>query len=150
MNPSAAPAFAVHEDSVIFPTREKTPHRTHVLVVEDEALIRWAISETLTDAGYVVLEAPDGASALQTLRECPEDIAVILLDYRLPDSNDLTLFGNIRRLAPATSVVLMTAYGTPEVMAGAIAMGAFCVLPKPIDMHQIAPLVLRAEASRPH
>lgn len=54
------------------------------------------------------------------LTAATEPVDVVLLDYRLPDSNDLTLLATIRRLAPGSSVVLMTAYGTPEVTEGAL------------------------------
>ncbi len=62
-----------------------------VLVVEDELLIRWAIAETLTDAGHTVIEAEDGAAAVQALAGSAEPVDAVILDYRLPDSNDLTL-----------------------------------------------------------
>ena len=83
-----------------------------VLVVEDEMLMRWSIAEALTANGHTVLEAPDGAAAVEALSDSPAADAV-LLDYRLPDSRDLTLLTRIRRLAPLTPVVLMTAFGTP-------------------------------------
>ena len=121
-----------------------------VLVVEDEALIRWAVAETLVHAGHVVLEAADGATAVRELTATSEPIDVVLLDFRLPDSNDLTLLSNIRRLTPRSSVVLMTAYGTPEMTKGALELGVYRVLTKPIDMHDIGPLVLQAHGSRPH
>jgi DNA-binding NtrC family response regulator len=68
----------------------------------------------------------------------------------LPDSNDLTLLSNIRRLTPLSAVVLMSAYGTPEVTEGALALGVYRVLNKPIDMHDVGLLVLQAHASRSH
>ena len=121
-----------------------------VLVVEDESLIRWAVAETLAHAGHTVLEAVDGATAMRALTETSDPVDVVLLDYRLPDSNDLALLSNIRRLTPESSVVLMTAYGTPEVTRGALELGVYRVLSKPIDMHDIEPLVLQAHSSRPH
>src|SRR5262245_56890638 len=70
-----------------------------VLVVEDEALLRWSITETLLQKGHEVVEAADGAGAIQRL-QANEHVDVILLDYRLPDSNDLVLLANVRRLLP--------------------------------------------------
>ena len=120
-----------------------------VLVVEDEPLIRWSVTQTLAEAGCTVLEADDAASALRTLRETPEPVDVVLLDFRLPDSNDLTLLSDIRRLAPDSSIVLVTAFGTPEMMAEALALGAYRVLGKPIDMQDLVPLVVQADRVRP-
>lgn len=120
-----------------------------VLVVEDELLLRWAIAEILAQSGHTVLEAPDGASAIRALTTAMEPVDVVLLDYRLPDSNDLTLLATIRRLAPRSPVVLMTAYGTPEVTQGALQLGVCQVLSKPFDMHNLTPVVLQAYGSRP-
>jgi AmiR/NasT family two-component response regulator len=52
----------------------------------------------------------------------------------------------VRRLAPKTQVILMTAYGTPEIVERAIDLGAFRVVGKPLEMNDITPLV--ASASR--
>ena len=118
-----------------------------VLVVDDEFLIRWSIAETLGAAGHEVKEAPDAASALAALEETP-DPDVVLLDLRLPDSNDLGVLAKIRRLAPATAVVMMTAVGTPEVTAGALQLGACKVLSKPFNMHDLEDIV-RTHGPRP-
>lgn len=128
----------------------KNPPALRVLVVEDEALIRWSVAETLALAGHTVLEAVDGAGAVRVLTETSEPVDVVLLDFRLPDSNDLTLLSSIRRLTPRSSVVLMTAFGRPEVTKGALDLGVYRVLNKPVDMQDLAPLVLQAHGSRPH
>jgi len=111
-----------------------------VLVVDDEPLIRWSIAETLGAAGHQVTEAQDAASALRALADAP-DTALVLLDFRLPDSNDLGLLAEIRRIAPATPVIMMTAFGTPDVTAGALKLGALKVLNKPFNMHDLEDLV---------
>ena len=118
-----------------------------VLVVDDEFLIRWSIAETLGAAGHEVTEAPDAAAALAALEETP-DPDVVLLDFRLPDSNDLGVLAKIRRLAPASAVVLMTAFGTPEVTAGALQLGACKVLSKPFNMHDLE-YIVRTHGPRP-
>ena len=115
-----------------------------VLLVDDEPLIRWSLAETLSERGYRVLEAGDGRGALEALKASLAPIDVIMLDYRLPDSNGLQLLGQIRALSPASRVVLMTAYGTPEVLAEALRLGAVCVVNKPIEMHDVPGLVTRA------
>jgi DNA-binding NtrC family response regulator len=117
-----------------------------VLIVEDEPLIRWSVAETLVLKGHTVLEAGDAISAVQTLGE--EDLVdVVLLDYRLPDSNDLGLLAEIRRLVPNAAVLLMTAFGTPEITRGALDLGAYGVVNKPFDMHAIEPMILQARAA---
>ena len=113
-----------------------------VLVVDDELLIRWSIVETLAAAGHIVTEAENGAGAVQAVTANAVD--AVVLDYRLPDSNDLTLLATIRRLAPGSAVILMTALGTPEVTQGALDLGAFQVIHKPFEMQDLEPLLLKA------
>ena len=115
-----------------------------VLVVEDELLIRWSIAQTLEKAGHTVIEATDGTSAIVALTNDAERIDAIVLDYRLPDSNDLTLLSTVRRLSPDSAVILMTAFGTPEVIDGALDLGVHRVLHKPFEMHGLESLLREA------
>ena len=111
-----------------------------ILIVDDEPLIRWCIAETLGTAGYGISQAQDAASALRALTDMP-DPDVILLDLRLPDSSDLRLLERIRTIAPAAAVVIMTAFGTPEITSDALKLGARAVLTKPFDMQDLAHVV---------
>ncbi len=132
----------------ISPIEKKSP-ALRVLIVDDEPLIRWSLAETLMDRGFEVVEAGDGAGTVHTLLEPRSAIDVVLLDYRLPDSKDLTLLSTVRRLAPAAQVIVMTAYGTPEVVEGALALGAYKVVNKPLEMHELPALIEQAHASGP-
>jgi DNA-binding NtrC family response regulator len=118
-----------------------------VLVVEDEPLIRWSTAETLEGMGHLVLEADDAQSAVRALGDTREAVDVVLLDYRLPDSNDLKLLARIRQLAPHSAVLMMTAYGTPDVTRGALELGAYAVVDKPFDMQDLEPMLLDAYAA---
>lgn len=120
--------------------RTDTSHR-RALVVDDELLIRWSLSETLADRGFTVFEAEDGQGAVRALTDAPELPEVVLLDFRLPDSNDLNLLSRIVSMVPQGRVILMTAYGTPELANAALERGAFRVLHKPFEMQDITTLV---------
>jgi len=115
-----------------------------VLIVEDERLIRWAIAETLEQAGDSVIEAEDGAAAVRSLTNPDEPVDAVVLDYRLPDSNDLTLLEHIRRLSPGSAVILMTAFGTPEITQRALELGVYRVMNKPFEMHHLQLALLNA------
>src|SRR3954466_5962810 len=117
-----------------------------ILIVDDEPLIRWSLAETLAEAGHVISQAGDGAAALRALRTDPYD--VVLLDYRLPDSNSLALLASVRQIAPGSAVIMLKAHGTPDIATGALNLGAFSVMPKPFEVHEIAALVLQAHAVR--
>ena len=84
------------------PSTAKDSPRLRVLVVDDEPLIRWSLSETLEQSGHAVVEAGDALNAVRSV-SAGEPFDVVLLDYRLPDSNDLELLATIRALAPAAA-----------------------------------------------
>ena len=115
-----------------------------VLVVDDEALIRWSLAEMLGERGYVVTEAGDGRTAIAAIRDAAEPFDVVLLDYRLPDSADLRLLETMRRLAPASQVIMITAHNSPELAQGAAALGAYRVINKPFEVESLAALVKQA------
>jgi DNA-binding NtrC family response regulator len=120
-----------------------------VLVVDDEPLVRWSLAETLMDGGFDVVEAADGRSAIQMFAHTEHPADVVLLDLRLPDSSDLTVLSAMRRLSPKTPIILMTAFGTPDIVDQALQIGAFSVVLKPFDMNDVGPLVSRALSTRP-
>jgi DNA-binding NtrC family response regulator len=126
---------------------EKSQH-LRVLVVDDEPLIRWSLAETLQHAGHTVEEA---GSATQTLDALSHGFVpdVVLLDFRLPDSNDLDLLRRIRSLVPASAVVMMTAFSTPEMIADAKKLGVYDVIHKPVDINDLASLVIDSHAAAP-
>ena len=119
-----------------------------VLVVDDEALIRWSLAEMLGERGYTVTEAGDARMALAAIETAAEPFDVVLLDYRLPDSADLRLLEKVRRLAPSSQVIMITAHNSPELAQGAAALGAYRVISKPFEVESLAALVSRARAER--
>ena len=114
----------------------------HVLVVDDDRLVRWAVTETLTAEGYDVTGVGDAKSAMEVC-DIPESLAdLVLLDLWLPDAVDLRVLSFIRTRFPTTPVILMTAFGTPDIVDQAVARGAV-VLAKPFDMSHLARVVHR-------
>jgi CheY-like chemotaxis protein len=118
----------------------------HVLVVDDEPLIRWSVTETLADLGLGVEQADSAATALQAITTAVLPFDVIVLDLRLPDMNDLSLLATIRQLLPEAAIVLMTAFGTPEVLAQARRLGVRGVLHKPFELADLGRMVLASDA----
>ena len=120
-----------------------------VLVVDDDPLIRWALSETLRASGCSVAEARDRESALLALLSAAQPFDVVLLDYWLPDCDDLTLLAAIRSIVPRCQVVIMSAHATADVAADALRVGAYLVLYKPFEMSAVVPAILQAYLNRP-
>jgi len=118
-----------------------------VLVVDDEPLIRWSLSEGLTDVGYVVKQAGTGAEVREVITATKDDPLVVVLDLRLPDVSDLSLLRDIRTRRPDVPVLMMTAHGTPDDARQATRLGVFKFLTKPFDVHTLVDLVGEAWAA---
>lgn len=119
-----------------------------VLVIDDEALIRWSLSESLTESGFAVLLAATGAEARAALAACGGQPLVVLLDLRLPDVRDLSLLFEIRALRPDAPVIMLTAHGTAEDATAAFAAGVSRFILKPFDVPEVVQLVEEAWTRR--
>jgi DNA-binding NtrC family response regulator len=112
-----------------------------VLVVDDEPLIRWSLRQGLLDRGHVVTTAATAAEALGEIANARQSFDVVILDYRLPDRRDLTLLDDVRRLSPASAVMMMTAFGDDQMRTGAQERGALAVIDKPFQVKSFVSLV---------
>ena len=112
-----------------------------VLVVDDEALIRWSLTERLQSEGYEVLEAETGHGALEKL---PDGIDLVLLDYRLPDTDGVSVLRKIKEFDQDILVILLTAYASVETAVEAMKQGAYHFANKPFNLDEVAATVERA------
>jgi two-component system, NtrC family, response regulator HydG len=119
------------------------PHEPRVLVVDDEQDTCSNLSDILTDVGYRVDWACDGASALELVRQKHYDVA--LLDLRMPGMDGLTLYREIKKLRAGTVAILVTAYASRATSEEALAAGAWQVVPKPIHLPRLLDLVDQAQ-----
>lgn len=109
-----------------------------ILVVDDDAAIREIIAETLGDEGYTVLQASDGAQALDILRRSAEPL-VVLLDLMMPGMSGKDVLRAVaadRRLATTHAYVLITAaeHGLPLPFVHLLTVLKVPILPKPFDL----------------
>ena len=117
-----------------------------ILVVDDEALIRWSLKERLAAEGYAVEDAGTGQEALDKL---PEGVDLVLLDYRLPDMDGLTVLRRLKEFDQDTPVIMLTAFASVETAVEAMKQGAFHFAHKPFNLDEVAATVERAlEATR--
>jgi two-component system, NtrC family, response regulator AtoC len=112
-----------------------------ILVVDDEELIRWSLAERMRAEGYDVEEAGTGEEALERARD---GVDLVLLDYKLPDTDGVTVLKRIKELDPDALVILLTAYASVETAVEAMKEGAFHFANKPFDLDDVAFLVARA------
>ena len=112
-----------------------------VLVVEDDLSLREALCDTLQLAGYPVLSATDGNTALSLVDQ--EHISVVVSDVQMKPMDGFSLLKKLKSSRPDLPVVLMTAYGTIQKAVQAIREGASDYLVKPFDSDSLLNLVDR-------
>ena len=111
-----------------------------LLIVDDEALLRWSLRERLAQDGHRILEAGTAAEAL----EQAGGVDLILLDFKLPDGDGLSVLQRVKQTSPDTLVILMTAYSTIESAVEAMKLGAYHYVNKPFNLDEVALLVEKA------
>src|SRR5262245_3957271 len=112
-----------------------------ILVVDDEQLIRWSLAERLKSEGYDAIEAGTGAAALEKLAE---GVDLVLLDYRLPDTDGVIILRKIKEFDQDILVILLTAYASVDTAVEAMKLGAYHFANKPFNLDDVVTTVERA------
>jgi CheY-like chemotaxis protein len=108
-----------------------------ILVVDDEALVRWALRQRLEEGGYRVLQAPTAVGALARA----EQADLVLMELELPDGDGRDLARRLRRARPHQSLVLMTAWSGPELERLAADGVVDAVVEKPFGLDELQQVV---------
>lgn len=110
-----------------------------ILVVDDERLICWSLTKALEKDYCEVVSAQTGEEALQRNREMNFD--VVITDLRLPGIDGIDLLKEIRQTTPNCRVIIISAYGTPQIAVEAKEEGAFDFIDKPLVMDDVRKVV---------
>jgi len=113
-----------------------------ILLVEDEKLIRWSLANRLGKEGYTVVEVDRGSEAQRVLEE--QEIDLVLLDYRLPDTDGLQVLKVVGPKYRDLPIIMMTAYSTVESAIEAMKLGAFDYLNKPFEIDELLVTIQKA------
>ena len=116
-----------------------TPY--HILLVDDEKVIRETLCSILQEDGYEVFTASSGKEAVEQAREHLFDLAI--LDIKLPDVGGLQVLKDIKKLQPNICAVLITAYPTTESAIMAIQEEAYEYITKPFDISHVKLVIKR-------
>jgi PAS domain S-box-containing protein len=147
--PCSAPAPAVAENDVITtPTSGMATIGMQVLVVDDEEFVAALVGDTLSDRGYDVVCAHDGANALAHYQLHWQSIDLIILDMNMPTMSGPETFAAMRQINPQAKVLIMSGYSKEGAVADLLQQGAVGFLSKPFRTEVIAQQVDRVLRGR--
>ena len=126
-------------DAIQLPEEER--RKFHILVVDDELVVRDSLKEWLEEEGFSVDMAASGPEALDQLTQ--QRYQLMLLDIKMPGMDGVEVLQNAKESFPDLNVIMMTAYATVETAVEAMKIGALDYLVKPFDPEALVPMVLR-------
>ncbi len=106
-----------------------------ILVVDDEKSIRDSLNMVLSDEGYEVKSAADGAEALTLIND--DNFDVIISDIKMPNVDGMELLDRSSKISPETFYIIMTAYASVNTAVEALRHGAFDYLIKPVEFDDL-------------
>ena len=118
-----------------------TSNGIHILVADDDALVRRSMCEVLSYEGYYCSQASDGEDALAKLRQVHFDI--LISDMKMPKLEGMELLKKVKSEFPALSVIMVTGFGSIESAVAAIREGAVDYITKPIIDDEIKLVIKR-------
>ena len=113
-----------------------------VIVADDDGLVRWSLSQTLSREGYEVITAESPAQVLAEIVRATVD--VVVTDYLFPESDGVEVLRKIKTSMPKTHVIMITSYGSPRLERLVRDIGAFDYFDKPFEVKAVAGSVARA------
>ncbi len=115
-----------------------------ILVVDDDAGVRFALGETISEHGHEVVTAASGAQALHHL----DGVDVVVSDYSMPEMDGSVLLERILALDATLPVIMVTAHGSEKLAVRALKQGAYDYLTKPFDNEELLYSIERAAETR--
>jgi two-component system response regulator FlrC len=118
-----------------------------VLIVEDDAILRGALCQTMEYGGYQVLNARNGKDALAVMDR--ETVDLVISDVQMDEMDGTELLQVVRRREPTLPFVMMTAHGSVQQAVQSMRDGATDYLQKPFEANVLLELVSRMETQLP-
>lgn len=106
-----------------------------ILIVDDEKLVRWALTQKCTEYGYQSFEAENGEEALRVLQS--ESVDAILLDVHLPDLSGIEVLEKLKQGGESRTIIMMTADPQLDDVKAALRLGAYDFVSKPINFDEL-------------
>src|ERR1051326_9583065 len=116
--------------------------RERILIVDDEENVCALFNRVLAKDGYDVDSAASGEEALAKLEERPFDL--VITDLKMPGMDGMELLARGKAAQPATTFIMLTAFGTVQSAVEAMKQGAYDYLVKPVDKAEIRIVAAKA------
>lgn len=113
-----------------------------VLIVEDDDLVRTALVDLFTEAGYSTETAVDGPQAIMAVKASIFNL--YLIDLQLPNLDGIDVLKEVRKIDSQAVCIVLTAYGTIELAVKAMKAGAFDFITKPFQCNAVLALIKNA------
>ena len=118
------------------------PKRARILVVDDNEEFCRNMTDILELKDYEVVTAYDGFKALELVKQNGFDL--VLMDVKMPVMDGVETFKKVKKIAPDTPVIMVTAFAVEDLIREALREGAFGSLKKPLDFDEIFELIEQA------
>jgi len=116
----------------------------HILVVEDDPILRRFIGDVLKRKGCQVTSAADGLAALEEIKK--KSFHLVVSDLKMGGMDGLQLLTQLKKLTPATEVIIITAFGSVSTAVDAMKKGAFDYITKPVELEELDIVIERVFA----
>lgn len=112
-----------------------------VLIVDDQAGVRFLLDIVVKESGHKSYMAQNGLEAIELA--CSVCLDLIFMDVRMPRIGGLEALRKIKETNPEIQVIIMTAYGSDQTVSDALRYGAWCYIAKPFDVNEIKKLLIK-------
>jgi CheY-like chemotaxis protein len=121
---------------------------TRILIIDDEQSVREVLKIALSEKGYEILEAADGREGVKQFQSATPD--VVITDVMMPEMDGIEVMRRIRETSESADIIIMTGYGSEELVIEALRYGASNYLKKPIDFEDLFAVIDKINFRRQH
>lgn len=138
--------MAPTDATALTPSGSDAVEQGRLVIVDDDPRVRTALCQTLAERGYETQGFPTGAAVLAALPQMEVD--VLLCDLMMPEMDGITLLRTALEMAPDLVGIIMTGQGSIPTAVGAMQVGAFDYVLKPVTLSALLPVLARAMVVR--
>ncbi len=113
-----------------------------ILLIDDDQDYRAVLREFIEARGHTVLEAESARDGADIFLK--EKIDLVVSDFMMPEKSGMELLSELRAIHPKVLFIMVTGFATLDTAKEAIRLGAYDILPKPVEMDQLAAVMHRA------